>query len=163
MSSEMRKMRKNTSNGHQCPTIELLEVQNMDQTTVMVEFSIYGEDFDPNYITEQLDVIPTETYLKGEPIKNRNRLVRKETSWSISTGYEPSYDINEQLGKIMFSLENKMDKLVELNNNHLLKMLFMIVIKIENNEIPAMYFRKDFIQFASNINAEIGFDPYIYS
>ena len=42
-------------------------------------------------------------------------------------------------------------------------MTFMIVIKIENGELPAMYFKKEFIAFASEINAEIGFDTYIFS
>jgi len=134
----------------------------MDKTTVMIEFSIYGEEFKPNYITEQLGIMPSETYLKGEIIRN-GRAERKETAWTISTGYEVSIDINEQLEKIMLLLEGKIDKLVELKDSLCLNMLFMIVVKIENNEVPAMYFKKRFIDFASRIGAEVGFDTYIYS
>lgn len=134
----------------------------MDKTSIMVEFSIYGDKFEPDDITEQLDILPCETYLKGELIKN-GKIVRKETSWSINTGYENSYDINEQLEKIVMLLESKTDKLVNLKNSFNLNMLFMIVIKIENKEIPAMYFKRKFLSFLNKIGAEVGFDTYIYS
>ncbi len=134
----------------------------VDKTTVMVEFSIYGEKFEPKYITEQLGIVPSETYIKGELIKN-GRAARKETAWTISTGYEFSIDINEQLEKIVSLLEGKVDELVKLKSNLCLNMLFMIVVKIESNEIPAMYLKERFIHFASRIDAEVGFDTYIYS
>lgn len=134
----------------------------MDKTTVMIEFSIYGENFEHKYITKLLGIMPSEAYSKGELIRN-GRVTRKETAWTISTGYEVSIDINEQLEKIIFILEGKLDKLVELKNNLRLNMLFMIVVKIENNEIPALYLRKEFIHFADKIDAEVGFDIYIYS
>ena len=134
----------------------------MDKTNVMVEFSIYGENFEPKYITKQLGIMPSETYLKGELIRY-GRATRKETAWSISSGYEVSLDINNQLEKVIFLLKDKVDKLVELKNSLCLNMLFIIVIRIEDNEIPAMYFKKDFIRFISKIDAEVGFDTYIYS
>jgi hypothetical protein len=132
----------------------------MDKTTVMVEFSIYGEGFEPDYITEELEIKPSETYLKGEPIKNGN-IIRKETAWTISTGYEVSIDVNEQLEKIIVLLADKVDKLVELKRKLGFSTLFMLVIKIEKDELPAIYFRKDFIHFASKIDADIGLDTYI--
>jgi len=134
----------------------------MDKTSVMVRFSIHGENFDPCVISEELGLSPTETHLKGEPTKN-GRNTWKDTSWSINTGYEESLDINVQLEKIMSLLEFKTEKLVELKDKLCVSMLFMIVVKIENNETPAMYFKKPFIHFLSRIDAEVGFDVYVYS
>lgn len=134
----------------------------MDKTSVMVRFSIYGENFDPSIISEELGLLPTETHLKGELTKN-GKNTWKDTSWSINTGYEDSYDINEQLEKIMYLLECKTEKLTELKDKFCVSMLFMIVVKIENNETPAMYFKKPFIHFLSRIDAEVGFDVYVYS
>ncbi len=132
----------------------------MDKTVVMVEFSIYGDNFDPNHISKLLDITPSKTYIKGDLIRNGG-LTRKETAWCMDTGYEASIDINEQLEKVMLLLEDKVDKLVEIKNNLCLNMLFLIVVKIQNHETPAMYFRKSFIHFASKIDAEIGFDVYL--
>lgn len=63
----------------------------------------------------------------------------------------------------MSLLEFKTEKLVELKDKLCVSMLFMIVVKIENNETPAMYFKKPFIHFLSRIDAEVGFDVYVYS
>lgn len=134
----------------------------MDSTSVMVRFSIYGESFNPFVISEELGILPTETHLRGEPTKN-GKNTWKDTSWSINTGYEASYDINKQIEKIMLMLECKTDKLVEIKDKFRVNMLFMVIVKIENNETPAMYFKKPFIHFLSRIDAEVGFDVYVYS
>lgn len=113
----------------------------MDKTSVMVRFSIYGDNFHPSVITEGLELSPTDTHIKGELTKS-GKNTWKDTSWSFSTEYEDSYDINEQLEKITYLLESKTDKLLELKDNLCVNMLFIIVVKIENNEIPAMVFQK---------------------
>lgn len=61
-----------------------------------VAFFIYGEDFDPNYITEILNVFPNNTTIKGifPPGKSWPAI---ETTWCIETGYEESDNINIQL------------------------------------------------------------------
>ena len=128
----------------------------------MVRFSIYGENFKPTYITEVLGIAPSEAYTKGEKTKN-GKLIRKDTSWSINTGYQDSLDINEQLEIIITQLEKKVAILTKIKQDLSVEMLFIIVIRIEDNEIPAMYFKKDFIRFISKIDAEVGFDTYIYS
>ena len=134
----------------------------MGKTSVMVEFSICGENFEPDYITKQLNIIPCETYLKGDLVKN-GKIVRKETSWSISTDYEDSYDINEQLEKISDLLNRKTETLLKLKQELSVDILFMITVKIKNNETPAMYLKKPFIHFLSILDAEIGFDVYVYN
>jgi hypothetical protein len=126
----------------------------------MVEFSIYGECFEPEHITEIIGITPSETYLKGDVIKH-GKDTRKETTWSINTGYELSNDINNQIDKILALIEDKVDILVELRNRLPINILFMIVIKVENKEVPAIYFKKKLIQFMSKIEAEIGFDTYV--
>jgi hypothetical protein len=126
----------------------------------MVEFSIYGESFEPEHITRELGIMPSETYWKGDII-NHGKNTRKETAWIISTGYEISNDINDQIEKILALLDDKIEILIKLKTKFSLNILFMIVIMIENKETPAMYFKKHFIQFVSKIGAEIGFDTYV--
>ena len=141
----------------------------MDITEVMAYFSIVGDHFPLEKITKELAIQPTETYVKGEIINEitvpTSSEVRRriETDWTLSTGYQKSYDINDQLKPLLISLEGKQQDLILLKEKYGLTYLFMIVIKIENNEKPAMYLEKDIIDFASNIEAEIQFDLYIYS
>ncbi|SHL04119.1 protein of unknown function [Desulforamulus aeronauticus DSM 10349] len=57
----------------------------MDKTNIMVEFCILGDDFNPEEVTSKLLIEPREQYLKGS--RSTRNIERKETCWSISTGY----------------------------------------------------------------------------
>lgn len=136
----------------------------------MAYFSATGDIFPLEAITEALSIEPTRTYKKGDVVARRDNpnlvstktLYRKETNWTLSTGYQESYDINNQLYVILKSLEEKTEPLKQLKKKYDLEFLFMVVIQIENNESPAMYLQKDILDFASSIQAEIHFDLCIY-
>ncbi|MDJ1474541.1 DUF4279 domain-containing protein [Bacillus sp. LS15-K4] len=135
----------------------------------MAYFSVTGDIFPIEAITEALSIEPTQTYKKGDIVERRDNpnlvstktLYRKETDWTLSTGYLESYDINNQLQVILKSLERKTEQLKQLKEKYGLQFLFMVVIQVENNESPAMYLQKEIINFASFIQAEIHFDLYI--
>ncbi|TKH15743.1 DUF4279 domain-containing protein [Bacillus wiedmannii] len=135
----------------------------------MAYFSATGDIFPVEAITEALSIEPTRTYKKGGVVARRNNpnlvstkiIYRKETDWTLSTGYQESYDINNQLHVILKSLEGKTEQLKYLKNKYSLEFLLMVVIQVENNESPAMYLQKGIIDFASSIQAEIHFDLYI--
>ncbi|MDW3036107.1 MULTISPECIES: DUF4279 domain-containing protein [Bacillus cereus group] len=136
----------------------------------MAYFSITGDIFPVEAITDALNIEPTRTYKKGDIVARRDNpnlvstktLYRKETNWALSTGYQESYDINNQLYVILKSLEEKTEPLKQLKKKYDLEFLFMVVIQIENNESPAMYLQKDILDFTSSIQAEIHFDLNIY-
>ncbi|WP_341519384.1 DUF4279 domain-containing protein [Bacillus paramobilis] len=135
----------------------------------MAYFSATGDIFPVEAITDALNIEPTRTYKKGDVVARRDNpnlvstktLYRKETDWTFSTGYQESYDINNQLHIILKSLEGKTEQLKHLKKKYSLEFLFMIVIQVENNESPAMYLQKEIINFACSIQAEIHFDLYI--
>ncbi|MDD8001484.1 DUF4279 domain-containing protein [Bacillus cereus] len=135
----------------------------------MAYFSATADIFPVEAITDALSIEPTRTYKKGDVVAKRDnpnlvstkKLYRKETDWTLSTGYQQSYDINNQLYVILKSLEGKTEQLKHLKKKYGLEFLFMIVIQVENNESSAMYLQKDIIDFASSIQAEIHFALYI--
>lgn len=133
----------------------------MDETNILVEFIIIGEEFPIDKISEQLSIKPTEYYNKGDKVNNRD-IRRKETSWSISSGYEVSLDINNQLEKIVSLIKPKTDILKELKEQYQLEYKFCIVIRVEENQAPAIYLERDVIEFANDIKADFDFDLYIY-
>ena len=45
--------------------------------------------------------------------------------------------------------------LKQLKDQYKLECLFSVVVKIENNEKPSMYFERDFIEFVNELEAEI--------
>lgn len=116
----------------------------------MAYFSVTGDIFPIEAITEALSIEPTQTYKKGDIVERHDNpnlvstktLYRKETDWTISTGYQESYDINNQLNVILKSLEGKTEQLKHLKKKYSLEFLFMVVIQVANNESPAMYLQK---------------------
>lgn len=128
---------------------------------MMIDFSIIGEEFNPNVITEKLELEPTEQYMKGE--KNKRNFERKETCWSISTDYIETLYISELIDELLYKLSSKKDILIHLKKEINLEFKFFIVINIENNIKPAIYLDKRIIEFANAIEAEFDFDLYIMS
>ncbi|MFE6799852.1 DUF4279 domain-containing protein [Paenibacillus chitinolyticus] len=137
----------------------------------MAYFSIFGDSFSVNEVTQLLGIEPTESYNIGDIIvrpENDNVTsstthYRKETAWELSSGYQESYDFNDQLYYLLDRLESKVGELNKINNKYNVSYKFMVVINVENNEKPAMYLERRFISFAYSINADLDFDLYIFS
>lgn len=133
----------------------------MKKTNVMVEFIITGDELNPNMVTEKLEMIPHHFWVKGDAIPGKS-ITRKDSCWIISTGYEESYDINEQLEKVIKRISPKTRVLKEIKAKYNLDFLFAIIVNVENNEKPSMYFDSRFIEFANDIKSEFYIDLYIY-
>lgn len=135
----------------------------MNKTQVKVYFSLFGQDFPIDDVTDKLEITPTETYKKGDLIPSRSTVrYRKETSWDLGTGYQFSFDVNDQLQQVVGRLKNKSSTIIEIKEEYSLECKFFIVIKIENGNAPALYLDKEVIKFASNIEAEFDVDLYTY-
>ncbi|MFJ6211623.1 DUF4279 domain-containing protein [Lysinibacillus sp. NPDC092081] len=132
----------------------------MNKIQVKIYFSLFGDDFPIDDVTEKLEITPTDTYKKGDLIQNRSIFIRKETSWDLGTGYQFSLDVNDQLKQIIGMLQNKSSIINEIKEAYSLECKFFIVIKIEKGNTPALYLDKDIIKFASSIEAEIDVDLY---
>lgn len=134
----------------------------MDKTQVMVYFSFFGDNFPLDTVTKKLEITPTETYIKGDVIPNRSIAhYRKETSWDLGTGYQDSLDANDQIQQIVNKLHGKASLINEIKENYSIECKFIIVIKIENGNTPALYLNKDIVKFASDIEAEFDMDLYV--
>lgn len=127
----------------------------------MVEFIITGDELNPNLVTKQLKMNPQKYWVKGDAIQGKT-ITKKDSCWIISTGYEESLDINDQLDKILQQISSKIQVLKKIKTMNNLDYLFAIVVNVENNEKPSMYFNSRFIEFANEINSEFYIDLYIY-
>jgi hypothetical protein len=137
---------------------------SLDNTHVKVYFSILGDVFPIDVVTERLFLKPTESYYKGNVIRNEPFLLtRKETNWAYGTEYQESYDIMEQVNQVLVVLEERKEILIELSKEFEINYLFMIVICVRDGKGPAIYLDKRIVKFAGTINAEIHFDVYDFA
>lgn len=140
----------------------------MDKTQVMVYFSLYGDEFPVDYVTEALEIEPTNTYKMGDVIvrpynpkvTSTTTHYRLETAWELSTGYQESYDVGEQMDQILSPLKNKVAIINQLKTKYELQCKIIIVIKMENGDSPGLYLDNEQIEFAHRIKAEFDIDLY---
>lgn len=97
--------------------------------------------------------------VKGEKLENKTT-PNIETSWSLETGFEDSFDINVQLSKLLKDMRIKQDILNEIMIKFNLNIIISIVIYCSKEGSPAIYLEKETIQFLSQIDAMIDIDIY---
>lgn len=146
----------------------MIEVLKIDKTKVMAYFSLFGEEFPVNEVTKLLSIEPTESYNKGDVIvrQKNDKIIsttvhyRKKTAWVLSSGYQESYDVTEQLAQVLEPLKIKTAIINQLRKRYRLDCLFSIVIIIENGQTPALHLDNKQIEFANSIEAEFDIDLY---
>jgi len=133
-------------------------MDELEKTQVMVEFYMVGDEFDVDIVSSLLQIKPTETRQKEDfPIKEFAKV-----EWSISTNYQESKAISCQFERLLAQLSSKHEIINKIKSTYNLECGFNVVIKIINDEQPEMVLTRECINFASKINAEIGFDLYYY-
>lgn len=141
---------------------------NLDKTQVMVYFSLHGDEFPIDYVTETLEIEPTKIYKKGDIIvRPSNQKVastkthyRLETAWELSTGYQESFDVRDQMDQILGQLKNKAALINQLKSKYELECNFSIVIIMENGYTPGFHIDYEQIEFVNSIKAELDIDLY---
>lgn len=132
----------------------------LERTNIMVEFNIYGDCFNPDEITQRLNITPTMTWKKGDLVRDKN-FSRPNSLWRIGTGYVESLDIKNQLDEILNVITDKKNSLLELKNILDIKYDVCIIINIYNNETPGLYLDAETISIINSIGASIDFDLYL--
>ena len=140
----------------------------MEKTNAKIYFSLYGDDFPIETVSNLLRLAPTHSHIKGDEIERKSNPhvtytkthYRKDTTWEIGTEYEETLDLEEQITKVIKQLERKEELINEICKKFILKCHFMIVIKIYEGYPPAITINNEFIRLANQIGAEIHFDIY---
>lgn len=133
---------------------------NPAQTEVLVYFQLLADDFSIEDVSHRLGLTPTETFERGDKSTYSSR-PRAYTSWSLCTGYQPSFDVNDQLQHIIAQLRGKETILEDIYNAYDdIRAKFTIVIVMENGQTPSLVFDLETIQFVDRIRAEFDIDLY---
>ena len=129
-------------------------------SSVNVELRIMGKNFNPDIISYQLGIKPNEKWRMNEK-SAKYGAIRKYDCWLYKTGYKEVYDVNDLLKDIYSVFYEKRIKIKELVKKINLEISLDIIIKMNNNDTPALYFEKEIIDFLHSINAKIDVDMYI--
>ena len=132
----------------------------MDNTNIRASLRIMGDNYDIQEVTELLGICPSESWYKGEVIRNKDRR-RTYTAWVYNTDIAETLDINMQIKKLEEVFSSKVEAISLLKKKYDLDISIDFVIIIENGEPPAIYFEPKFIEFAAKIGARFDIDTYV--
>ena len=121
-------------------------------TSIRVDFSIEGENFDERGILEDLKVSPLDCLIK----KYRNRKMMIFPVESLEC-----MDIDEPIGRMLDILYPKLDTLEKIKRDYRVEYVVSVVIKIKEGFTPGMSLEGEIIEFIYRLNAHIDFDIYI--
>ena len=138
----------------------------MDKNSCYTYFRIVG-DFDPETITDMLQLTPYETWKKGEKIKNRNNnLIHDSSSWifgKCDTYFEDfSHMLFYQINEAMYPFLDKIEVLKQIKKSYDVTFYFEIVPTIYDNS-SSTYFNLpiEVIDFCHETGTEIDIDYYL--
>lgn len=124
-----------------------------------IYFGLFGDDFEPDVVTERLGIEPSRIMRKGDPIP-------KHTSWQLSTDKVVGevVDVYEVAEPLIQRLEPKSEAIRSLVDELDLEAILQVVLWIstdENISTPAIGFDGGTIQFLSKVRGSIDVDTYI--
>ena len=124
-----------------------------------IRLSVFSNkyDFDPDELTQILQIEPEGTWHKGDLI--RKNLYRKETSWHLKTSRIATFEFEEVFQMLMSLLDDKAEILGKYARKNDLCVKIVPIIVVSNN-MPSIIITKEIAEILLLLNAIIEFDMY---
>lgn len=126
---------------------------------IVCRFVLFSEEvFDPNEITNLVEIAPTSTAIKGVTRKRYGKGTLGETCWEIRKKCRTHY-IDEAICEVLDFVWPRREKILEcVRSMHLSSKLFC-VIESDFREI-GFWFGRDLIKRLAEMNLELDLDVY---
>ena len=127
-----------------------------------VYFSLFGANFAPDKITEEIAIEPTESWQAGDKGKYKKELTF--SCWKLSTEKGKEYlDIDKLVSEIIHKLKDKIDIINDLKHKYQLDSVLQIVLDINLNpdqSTPYLGHDLETIEFLFKTQTETDIDIY---
>lgn len=135
-----------------------------DSTNSYVYFSLKGDDFDPDTITEKLEIIPTKSCKKGDKGQYIKEL--KFAFWNVCSSVSDNLNIENLIENVVEKLFNKIEIINSLKTEYNLTSVLEVVLYVDTNEeksTPSLSFNSKIIEFLHQTKTETDVDIYRFS
>lgn len=135
---------------------------------IKVSFVIEGKKLNLKKLTEELDILPTET--RGiedwpEAVKSNLNLpeeLQPRYVWCICQEVDLCKQIEIPINKIVAQIKGKEQKILDFCIRDNLKKSLCITIHAETMDLPEIVLPAEIVLYFGKLKAEIGFDIYTY-
>jgi hypothetical protein len=129
-------------------------------TELKVIFTISGDALNADTLTNISKITPTSYGYKGDIIPHRTDLTWKDSFWSYDVGLLMTYDVEILTKSFQEIFQPVSDILADYIAENQLTSKLDIVVKMEGDETPALYFDTDLLTFLVKLNGRIDIDMY---
>lgn len=130
-------------------------------TRLKLNLNIIGDDFNPDELTKLINIIPTNSNVRGMGVNSRWKPHEwKWCSWRFSTGYKKTFDLDYLTEEFINIFTNKMELIGDFLKKNKCEAEVWIVLEIGHSMVPAIGFKPTFLSFIQKINASIDIDIY---
>jgi hypothetical protein len=132
-------------------------------TRILIEFSVYGDNLSQDKFTDIIKTNPTFVCNKGDKIKGiKVEREHEDNTWSYNFGFFDELDLGLLLSKFESIIIPNLDEISKYIKSNLLESKLLIVVQIEDNQTPALYFERRILNLLDKLNADIDLDTYVY-
>ena len=124
-------------------------------SAIKMHITLIGENFDPTYITNRLNMTPDRFRVKEELLRNGREFGHYE--WGICSSNHETEFASEVIDEILERISDKLPLLAAIAKevNAGWEILFTIDVY---GDFPVIVFSENFIQMAATLESKIGFD-----
>ncbi len=138
---------------------------NMGKSNSYVYFALKGDDFNPQEITDHLNIEPSDVWRKGD--KGEYNPSPKYSCWKLSTNKGKEYiEVDKPVNEIIELLFDKIDIINKLKQRLKLSSVLGIVMDIDinpNQPTPAIGHNLKTIEFLYKTRTETDVDIYRFN
>lgn len=132
----------------------------MNQTSIRVYLSIFGEVFDPDTLTNLVGITPTGTGIKSQ-LSDSKRTTNKDTFWDLSVGPVNSLFLEEVNDSLLKKIKGSESIIFQYMTEHNLLAKFNIILEIVDGQTASLYFNRAFLKCIEQLQAEVDIDTYV--
>jgi Domain of unknown function (DUF4279) len=120
-----------------------------------------GASFDPDYVTEQLGVQPTQQNRAGDPIRD-GKGRRTFTRWRVSVGPVDTLDIAPMLSEVMARLSPANQKLRAVCVEIGVEPKLTCAVEPRSAQTPDVTFPREVVHWAAEYGVTLGVDVMLW-
>lgn len=136
----------------------------MNQSNSYVYFAFKGDNFDPNVVTSELRIKPTNSWRTGEPGEYIQQ--QKYSCWTLKSYSDELLDMDKLVSEVIYQLSDKIELINNLKQRLNLDTVLEIVMYIDINEeqsTPYIGHNSEIIRFLHLTETTTEIDIYRYN
>ncbi len=129
------------------------------QSEIKAKLIVRGFECSPEEITQLLNIYPTQTWLRGEPVSSRAKNVHKSNGWLLASPCDPvGSSIEAQIGSLFSVVVPQAEAFAKLPTGT--KVELYCVIYVADYRDPVIIFPTDTVRILAQLGASVGIDIY---